>query len=703
MNIYPKNLPQLLDFDLILRRIEDHCFGLKAKARALVMQPLDSFQATELALSETNEYFMAYMRGDAVSVTPYPETDKEVQLLGIENSALSSLQFHQIRKSTEIVFQFMDFLADKQDVYPYLCRKLADIPKEKFITESINDILDKDGIVKDHASPLLASIRKELMQNRQTSDRIYRNHIQRLKKNNQLADIEESYVNGRRVIGVFAEFKREVKGIIMGQSTSGKISFIEPQNVIELNNDKLRLEEEEKNEIYRILKLLTDMVRPYQPLLRDYAALLVELDLLEAKAKLSKDLRATRPLLSNTSGVSSLVNAFHPVLLLTRKPDQEVVPMQCAFSSEQRVMVISGPNAGGKSITLKTIGLLQLMLQCGLLVPVSAKSEFFYQQQLFGDIGDSQSIEDGLSTYSSRLQKMKYFLEHMNANTLFLIDEFGTGSDPDMGGAMAEVILHKFADTHAFGVVTTHFTNLKLLANHHKGVFNACMLFNSKTLKPLYQLFVGEPGSSFTFEVAQKIGLPEGIIEEAKQKLSKEKLKMDKLLSELQVQKNALAKLKRDLQKQMGKTTAEKREFQELNEKLENTISRTVEHREERKKLIDYGKKLHQLTQEWTQTKNKKVVIEKFVKLAGYELAKQREMEAYEKTEAFREEKIQQLKGKITVGSRVKVMKSREIGIVRTLQENRASVEIGRILMNIGLEKLEPAPLEPMEEDQKIK
>ncbi|MBL7772751.1 MAG: hypothetical protein JNM95_07815 [Chitinophagaceae bacterium] len=703
MNIYPKNLPQLLDFEVILDRIEELCFGLKAKANIKKLSPLPTFEITELTLSETNEYFMAFMRGDAVSVTPYPETDKEVQLLGVDNSALGALQFHQVRKSTEILFHLMDFLADKIDVYPYLSKKFQDVPKEKFITESIHEIIDKDGIVKDHASPLLASIRKELMQNRQTSDRIYRNHIQRLKKNNQLADIEESYVNGRRVIGVFAEYKREVKGIILGQSTTGKIAFIEPQNVIDLNNDKLRLEEEEKNEIYRILKVLTDMIRPFQPLLKQYNELLVEIDMLEGKAKLAKELKATRPVLSAHSGATNLINAFHPVLLLSKKEDQEVVPMNCSFHAEQRVMVISGPNAGGKSITLKTIGLLQLMLQCGLLIPVSAKSELYYQQQLFGDIGDSQSIEDGLSTYSSRLQKMKYFLENMNEHTLFLIDEFGTGSDPDMGGAMAEVILHKLADTGAFGVVTTHFTNLKLLANHHQGVFNACMLFNSRNLKPLYQLFVGEPGSSFTFEVAQKIGLPQDLIDEAKQKLSKEKLKMDKLLSELQVQKNSLSRIKRDLQKQMGKTTAEKREFQELNEKLEHTISRTVEHRDERKKLIDYGKKLHQLTQEWVQTKNKKIVIDKFVKLAGYELAKQRELDAYEKTEAFRTERIEALRGKIEVGSRVRVMKSKEVGIVRSLQEDRASVEIGRILMNIGLEKLEPAPLESTSEGQKIK
>jgi DNA mismatch repair protein MutS2 len=372
--------------------------------------------------------------------------------------------------------------------------------------------------------------------------------------------------------------------------------------------------------------------------------------------------------------------------------NQLTIPINCSFVNDARIMVISGPNAGGKSITLKTVGLLQIMFQCGLLVPVAAKSEMCIKQSLFGDIGDNQSIEDGLSTYSSRLQKMNYFLKHTNEKTLFLIDEFGTGSDPDMGGAMAEVILNKMNETKAHGVVTTHFTNLKLLANHNEGIFNACMLFNSKTLKPLYQLHIGEPGSSFTFEVAQKIGLPIEIINEAKQKLSKEKLQMDKLLSQLQLEKNILAKIKRDLQKQMGKTTAEKREFQELNDKLEVTLEQSKEQKEDRQKLIEYGKKLHQLSQEWSNSKDKKPIIQKFIKLAGYEQAKKKEQEEFEKTKAFKEERILQIKSKIEIGSLVRMLKSKEIGTIKLLKDNnRADVQFGRMIMNIGIEKLEIA------------
>lgn len=691
MYIYPKNLPELLDFQYVTQRLESYCYGITAKQQALDLKPIRGNRHIMAALDIANEYFLAYMRGDDISARPYPDVQNELNLIQVENASLSSQQFFHVRKLCETAIRLLEYFSDKKEVYPVLQQLLSDIRIEKQPLIYMNDVLTKEGVVRDDASLLLKSIRRDLGVNRQVSDRAYRSHIQRLKQNNQLADIEESYINGRRVLAVWAEFKREIRGITLSQSATGKIVFIEPQNVIELNNEKLRLEEEEKKEVYRILQELTELVRPYYKTLKEYFRLLVDFDFLEAKAKLSRDLKATRPMITEKVRQTHWVNAFHPVLLLNATGKEGIVPMHVKFDDTHRIMVISGPNAGGKSIALKTIGLLQLMLQCGLMIPVSAKSECCLQQQLFGDIGDSQSIEDGLSTYSSRLQKMNHFLKNMNRQTMFLIDEFGTGSDPDMGGAMAEVILNTLNKTEAFGVVTTHFTNLKLLANHQPGIFNACMLFNIKTLKPLYQLQVGEPGSSFTFEVAEKIGLPTDIIYEAKQKLSKEKLKMDQLLAQLQVEKNVILKLKKDLQKQMGKTTAEKREFMELNEQLETTLEKTLEDHEEKKKLMDYGKKLHVLTKEWVENKNKKEVIQKFVKLAGYEQAKQREQEEYEKTQAYKEERIKAISGKIGKGSRVKVYRGREVGVIQEIKENRAKILFGRVLLDIGLERLELA------------
>lgn len=689
MLIYPSNLPEQLDFPSILHELEQHGFGKKAKQKLIHLSPSSSFAEIEISLKETNEYLLSLHHENVIPFYIYPEPDKELQLLHVQNSVLNAQQFHQLRKLVELTNQLITFFADKQEIFPFLSQKIVPLQKDIFILESINEIIDKDAQVKDDASTELKSIRRELSENRKQSDRAYRVHIQRLKKLGHLADFEESFVNGRRVLGILAEHKREFKGIMMGQSTTGKIAFIEPQNVIELNNEKLQLEDDEKKEIYRILKLLTDQIRPYHYTIEDFYKLWIEFDFIQAKAKLAKKLNATLPILSQNNQIIHLVNAFHPLLKLQHENTNTVVPINCTLNTEQRIMVISGPNAGGKSISLKTIGLFQLMLQCGLLIPASAKSELGIKKKLFGDIGDSQSIEDGLSTYSSRLQKMNYFLKHTDKSTLLLIDEFGTGSDPDMGGALAEIILDKLNIRESQGVITTHFTNLKLLANTNPGIFNACMLFNTKNLKPLYQLHIGEPGSSFTFEVAEKIGLPIQIIEEAKLKLSKEKVKMDKLLNQLQQEKNVIAKLKRDLQKQMSKTTAEKREFQQLTEKLESTLEKSKANKEEKQKLMDYGRKLHQLTQEWTLSKNKKPVIHKFVKLAGYEQARKKEQEDLEKTEAFRKNKVEQIKPKLAIGCKVRVLKSKETGIIKGLKSERAIVQFGHVEMNIGLEKLE--------------
>ncbi|MCC7030156.1 MAG: DNA mismatch repair protein MutS, partial [Chitinophagaceae bacterium] len=601
------------------------------------------------------------------------------------------------RKLIALSNELILFFADKQDIFPYLQKKIQPNEIDTAGIAASEDVIDQAGGGQDDASEALSAIRSELLNNRKQSDRIYKAHLQRLRKAGQLADIEENFVNGRRVLGVLAEYKREVKGIILSQSASGKITYIEPQNMIELNNDRLQLEDEEQKEIYKILKITTDCIRPYRKMIRSFYDLLVAFDMLNAKVQLAKLLQAHCPvILSSQAGTEtetkkiSLVNAYHPALYLQNKQQgHTTVPFHCQFDQQNRIMVISGPNAGGKSITLKTIGLLQIMFQCGLFITAHPKSEMHVLDHIFGDIGDNQSIEDGLSTYSSRLIRMKYFLQHAGPKTLFLIDEFGSGSDPDMGGALAEVILNKLNDKQSIGVVTTHFTNLKLLANHQQGIFNACMLFNRKSLKPLYQLQLGEPGSSFTFEVANKTGLDKELIDEAKGKLTKEKVNMDKLLNQLQAEKNNLEKLKRDIQKQMSKTTAAKREYTELNVQLESSIQKHQENKAEKQKLIEYGKKLHQLTQEWTTQKNKKEVIAKFVKLAGYEQVKKKEQEEFEKSVQFKENLLQKVKAKLAVGSKVKLLKSKETGIVKAIKDDRAIILFGKVEMNVAMEKLE--------------
>lgn len=690
MNVYPKNLAEQVDFNYILQRLQEYCYSSKSKDMVQTLTPSASFALIQLQLTETNEYLLSIHKGDSLISGHFPDVANELRLLGIENAVLSTAQTVQLRKLVILANELIRFFKDKEMVYPFLKKRIDFLEEDKIIIQTIDDVIDKEGVIKDDASPLLSSIRTNLQVNRKTADRIYRIHIQRLKKAGQLADFEESFVNGRRVLCVLSEYKREVKGVILSQSSTGSITFIEPQNVIELNNDRLFMEEEEKKEIYRILKELTLLLQPYKNQLDDYFKTLIDFDFIHAKACLAKEMNACMPQLVKKEQYIHLINAFHPVLYLENSiKKQETFPITCKLGGNERIMVISGPNAGGKSITLKTIGLLQIMLQCGLLIPASAKTEMSIKQSIFGDIGDNQSIEDGLSTYSSRLLKMKYFLEKTDANTLFLIDEFGTGSDPDMGGALAEVILDQLNIAKAQGIVTTHFTNLKILATNKEGIFNACMLFNSRTLKPLYQLQIGEPGSSFTFEVAEKIGLPKAYIESAKEKLSGEKVEMDKLLNKLQVEKNVIARLRKDLQKQLSKTTAEKREFQDLSEKLTESFFLENKNREEKQRLVEYGKKLELLTQEWMTNKNKKEVISKFVKLAGYEQHKKKEQDEFEKSEKFKEAKLKRIRTKIGEGAKVRILNSKETGIIKEVKDDRANVLFGNVIMNIGIEKLE--------------
>lgn len=696
MHIYPADLTRQLDFPFLLERLKSYCVSRQAVIAFEELTPGDKFDHVMLRLRETNEALLSMHHGEGIPHATFPELQTEIHLLGIEQSVLNAKQFQLIRQLVERSHELLIFLREKQEALPVLFQRIMHLNYLHDLLERIHQVFDKDGLVRDQASAALATIRSGLSENRKTSDRVYRNHMQRLSKSGQLADIEESYINGRRVLGVWAEFKREIKGMIHDHSASGKITFIEPANAVELNNEKLELEDAEKKEIFRILKDLTEEIRPWQSEIRNHLHNLIEFDQIHARAKLAHDMKATLPQVSERENGIHLINAYHPVLWLQNQNlGLTTIPIHCKLDDTNRIMVISGPNAGGKSIALKTIGLFQIMLQCGLLVPSSAKSVFGIKKAILGDIGDHQSIEDGLSTYSSRLIKMKYFLERAGKRTLFLIDEFGTGSDPDMGGALAEIILNELNARKTLGVVTTHFTNLKILANQQEGIFNACMLFNSKTLKPLYQLQVGEPGSSFTFEVATRIGLPEDIIQQARLKLSTERVRMDELLNQLQQEKNNQIKLRRDLIKQMSKTTAEKREYRELNEKLEDHLARQDENKEEKKKMMEYGRRLMQLTEEWMENKNRKEVIQKFVKLAGYELHKKRLQEEYERSEQFKSRKLLEAREKIKIGTKVKMLKSKESGQVLAMDEKRALVRFGRVDIQVGLEKLEAVREQP--------
>ncbi|UPT66009.1 MAG: hypothetical protein M0D57_16120 [Sphingobacteriales bacterium JAD_PAG50586_3] len=357
---------------------------------------------------------------------------------------------------------------------------------------------------------------------------------------------------------------------------------------------------------------------------------------------------------------------------------------------KQRIVIISGPNAGGKSITLKTVGLLQIMLQSGLLISCSEKSKLSFFNNLLVDIGDSQSIENALSTYSSRLLSMKQFLNVANGRTLFLIDEFGTGTDPELGGAIAEVILEELAKKQAIGIITTHYTNIKLLADNLKGVINASMLFNPETLEPKYELVLGQPGSSYTFEVAEKIGLPKEIIARAKDKVKSDKLKLNHLLADVQREKNKVTEQVQKLEEETLAAQKAEAKFRQQEVKLNEKLERNREKQEEINKLVELGRKMNALAEEWLKNSDKKAVIKKFVDSLTAEKHKKQFQLALEKKEQTKEKIIARVKKKIQVGGKVRLLKSHQTGIVQEIIKDKARVTFGNINSTVSLENLEP-------------
>ena len=376
---------------------------------------------------------------------------------------------------------------------------------------------------------------------------LLRKVVARLNKAGYSAEIEESFSNGRRVVAVFSEHKRQVKGILHGESDSRKTAYIEPEETMELNNEVFSLEQDEHKEIQRILRALTAQLSVHSFLLQSWLIIAGEYDFIEAKAKLAIAINGNYPSISDKA-IIDLKDAYHPLLLLHNKSsNKKTIPVTLKLDEKNRILVISGPNAGGKTVTMKTIGLNQIMIQSGLLVPVNPDSEFGIFKQLFIHIGDTQSIEFDLSTYSSHLMHMKYFIENANGKTLFFIDELGSGSDPNLGGAFAEVILNELNYKHAFGIVTTHYLNLKVMANHTPGILNGSMVFDEENLLPKYQLNIGKPGSSYTFAIAERIGLPKHLIKNAKKLVDENHFRLDNLLNRTEQDLQTLQKEKQDL------------------------------------------------------------------------------------------------------------------------------------------------------------
>lgn len=691
MKLFPPSAPHQLEFDKIKILLAAHCRSEYARKKSDDLRIHTRKEFIEPQLLQTNEYKLLfqnflYFPDDAVL-----NLSKELRLLSIESSVLTGEQFLQIKKLANAIQQiFRWFSPDRKIAYPTLALIIEETYFEKSIGEMVDEILDENGIVKDSASENLAAIRMSLYKKRNELKRVFDRIVSKMKKQGYLADIEESFINGRRVLAVFAEQKRMIKGILHGESDSRRTSFIEPEETTHLNNDIYSLENDERKEVYVILQKLTSKMRAYHSLLSIYHNIIGEYDFIRAKAKLALEYNGNLPALHDKALIK-LSNAVHPLLFIyNEKLKKPTIPVNISLDDKSRILVISGPNAGGKTVTLKTAGLLQMMLQSGLLVSCSPDSEFGIFKQLMIHIGDTQSLEFELSTYSSHLINMKYFMENANGKTLFFIDELGSGSDPNLGGAFAEVIMEELAKKHSLGLVTTHYLNLKVMANKVNGIINGAMAFDEKNLKPLYQLIVGKPGSSYTFSIAERIGLPHHLINKARQLVDENHFSLDKLLNsteqdlqEVQIEKKKLAQLIKEnekLHREMQQVIHKEKHLQQVELlKEQNQINEA-----KYVYLKEMDRKLKSILIEWKKTDDKS----KIIKMMQALLFKQPETQILQKKQKKIDTKYIETNEPVKQGDKVIMKANRQVGVVTNIRGKKAIVQVGAIPITVSIEDL---------------
>lgn len=626
--IYPSNFEEKTDFLSIRSILKEKCISALGREKVDDIAFQDDFELIVKLLDQTEEmHRLMHLPDEQVPLSDFTDVRQGISRIRVEGLFLDEGELNNLRKALSAVIVLVNFIQKQEESrFPELISLSSDIQILPQIVKQIDQILDKFGKVKDNASGELAKIRREMTRVQNTVSRTLMAILRQAQADGFVEkDAQPSFREGRLVIPVTPAFKRKVSGIVHDESATGKTLYIEPTQVVEANNMIRELEGEERREIIRILKEFTDFVRPYAEDIINSQAFLGEMDFLQAKAVFGDEIQAIRPKLDDVCQLE-WKRARHPLLYLNLlKQKKEVVPLDIELNESQRILIISGPNAGGKSVCLKTVVLLQYMLQCGLLIPVHEDSRCGLFKDLFIDIGDEQSIENDLSTYSSHLLNMKNFIRNAGASSLLLIDEFGTGTEPMIGGAIAEAALERFNRNKSFGVITTHYTNLKHYAEDAEGVVNGAMLYDRQHLQPLFQLQIGNPGSSFAVEIARKIGLPEDLIKDAADKVGAEHLdydkhlqdivrdkrywenkrqqvrikekKMDELLAKYEAKIASLDLTRKELGKQ-AKSEAAKL-LSEANAKIENTIREIRENQAEKEKtkkiraeLSDFRQKL---------------------------------------------------------------------------------------------------------------
>ena len=716
MGYIPNKTLEDLEFFTVCEQLAPHAITPLGKAAVLDLRPLDSPDAIQQALKQVSEYTASFENENRIPYHGFDDLAAAIKLLGVEGSVLEINAFRTIAAQAETVNTLLKFFKKFNTYYTELHQLGAALEVDVELKKAVDEIIDRFGEIRNNASETLYSTRKRIQTVRGKIGSSFNKALNHYQNLDYLDEIRESVIDNRRVLAVKAMYRRKVKGGIMGSSKTGSIVFIEPEATQQYSHELQNLLFEEAEEIKRILSQLTDFMRPFREDIAAKQAYLLALDVVYAKARYAASINACMPQWSEATEVE-LFAAYHPLLLQANAAEGKTTfPQDIHLDKDHRIIVISGPNAGGKSITLKTVGLLQLMWQSGMLVPVHERSRLPYFDRILTDIGDNQSIENHLSTYSYRLKNMKSFLRKCNADTLFLIDEFGTGSDPELGGALAEAILEDFYERDAFGIITTHYANLKVLANELPAMDNANMQFDNKTLEPTFTLITGEAGSSFTFEVAQKNGLPYSLINTAKKKIERGKVRFDATIAKLQKERKQMADSGRSMQQQADKAKKESDRMADLNTRMKEKLTRYQELYDHNQRMIVLGNKLNAIAEKYFQDNKKRPLISNVLQLVEGENAKRKrksasvakkEREDKKKLQAEMEKAIapirkakkkakkappppqQKPKVNFKCGDRVRIKDSRSVGSIDTIEKNKAIVNYGLFTTQVSVDQLE--------------
>lgn len=703
---YPDNFETKTGFDKIRDLLNVNCLSQLGRDKVSEMCFSSDYEVVLDLVNQTAEFVRILQEEDDFPVSNYYDVRDCLRKIAVEGTYLTSAELFDLRRSVETIGLLVRFFNNKEEEQYYYLKKLAgDVFVFPELLALIDRILDKFGQVKDNASPQLLEIRREMLAVQSSISRSLQGILRQAQSDGFVdKDVNPTMRDGRLVIPVSPAFKRKIKGIVHDESATGKTVFIEPEVVVEANNKIRELESRERREIIRILTSVTNEIRPRVDELFFSYEFLAQIDFIRAKALFAVQTNSVLPVTENRV-VVDWYHAVHPLLFLSlQRQGKSVVPLDITLDKGDRILLISGPNAGGKSVCLKTVGLLQYMFQCGMLVPMAEGSHIGFFEKIFIDIGDEQSIENDLSTYSSHLTNMKFFVKNCNAKTILLIDEFGGGTEPQIGGAIAESLLGHFNNKQAFGVITTHYTNLKHFATETEGVVNGAMLYDRHLMQPLFRLEIGNPGSSFAIEIARKIGLPESVIAEASEKVGADYINMDKYLQDIARDKRywetkrqnirqkekRIEELEAKYESELSAINAQRKEvvrqakseskqmLEQANAMIENTIRKIKEAQAEKEKTKEIRKEFERFKSENSDEAN---VSENSI---DKKIAKLREKQL-QKGQAAQSKELAALK----IGDNVRIKGQNGAGEIIELQGKNAVVAFGMLKTSVKVDKLE--------------